>query len=191
MDPVGWVARLCCSWLSPGKATRISHERSPNGTIQLLKLVSLRCLMNIHSYSWGTFDNYIAWNKSVIGSFHLILPQVSGWSRGKGNRRSTQETKPVIGTFTSLCLSKFTTKKKQKTIRLLITLFTTFSRAVSRYLRAAMICLARMSFAVLYWALARFLARPVERKCYSAEREDSLRPWFMAIVHSRSGVWNT
>ena len=24
---VGWVARLCCSWLSPGNATRISHGR--------------------------------------------------------------------------------------------------------------------------------------------------------------------
>ena len=32
---VGWVARLCRSWLSPGKATRISHGRNPNGTIQL------------------------------------------------------------------------------------------------------------------------------------------------------------
>ena len=32
---VGWVARLCCSWLSPGKATRISHGRNPIGTIQL------------------------------------------------------------------------------------------------------------------------------------------------------------
>ena len=30
---VGWVARLCRSWLSPGKATQISHGRSPNGTI--------------------------------------------------------------------------------------------------------------------------------------------------------------
>ena len=34
---VGWVARLCRSWLSPGKATRISHGRNSNGTIQLLK----------------------------------------------------------------------------------------------------------------------------------------------------------
>ena len=32
---VGWVARLCRSWFSPGKATRISHGRNPNGTIQL------------------------------------------------------------------------------------------------------------------------------------------------------------
>ena len=29
---VGWLARLCCSWLSPGKATRITRERNPNGT---------------------------------------------------------------------------------------------------------------------------------------------------------------
>ena len=34
---LGWVARLCCSWLSPGKATRIFHGRNPVGTIQLLK----------------------------------------------------------------------------------------------------------------------------------------------------------
>ena len=33
----GWVARLCCSWLSPGKATRIFHGRNPIGTIQLYK----------------------------------------------------------------------------------------------------------------------------------------------------------
>ena len=31
----GWVARLCRSWLSPGKATRISDGRSPIWTIQL------------------------------------------------------------------------------------------------------------------------------------------------------------
>ena len=30
---VGWVARLCRSWLSPGKATRIPPGRNPNGTI--------------------------------------------------------------------------------------------------------------------------------------------------------------
>ena len=53
---------------------------------------------------------------------------------------------------------------------------------------AAMICLAWMSSAVLYWAVSRFLARPVERKCYSAEQEDSLRPLFEAIVYSRSWV---
>ena len=32
---VGWVARLCRSWLSPGKATRISDGRNPTGTILL------------------------------------------------------------------------------------------------------------------------------------------------------------
>ena len=41
---VGWVARFCHSWLSPGKATRISHGRNPIGTIQLLqKKHSLVC----------------------------------------------------------------------------------------------------------------------------------------------------
>ena len=34
---VGWVARLCCSWFSPRKATQISHGRNPNRTIQLSK----------------------------------------------------------------------------------------------------------------------------------------------------------
>ena len=34
---VGWVARLCRSWLSPGKATGISHGRNPRGTIQKKK----------------------------------------------------------------------------------------------------------------------------------------------------------
>ena len=32
---VGWVAQLCRSWLSPAKATRISHGRNPIETIQL------------------------------------------------------------------------------------------------------------------------------------------------------------
>ena len=34
---VGWVAQLCHSWLSPGKATQISLGRNPIRTIQLLK----------------------------------------------------------------------------------------------------------------------------------------------------------
>ena len=34
---LGWVAQLCRSWLSPGKATRISHRRNSIGTIQLQK----------------------------------------------------------------------------------------------------------------------------------------------------------
>ena len=32
---VGWVTRLCRSWLSPRKATRISHGSNSIGTIQL------------------------------------------------------------------------------------------------------------------------------------------------------------
>ena len=32
---VDWVVRLCRSWLSPGKATRIFHGRNPNGKTQL------------------------------------------------------------------------------------------------------------------------------------------------------------
>ena len=35
---VGWLARLCRSWLSPWKATRISHGRNPIETIQLYKV---------------------------------------------------------------------------------------------------------------------------------------------------------
>ena len=34
---VGWTTRLCRSWLSPGKATRIFYGRNSTGTIQLLK----------------------------------------------------------------------------------------------------------------------------------------------------------
>ena len=35
---VGWIARPSHRWLSLGKATRISHGRNPNGTIQLQKI---------------------------------------------------------------------------------------------------------------------------------------------------------
>ena len=34
----GWVAQLCCSWLSLGKATRISHVRNPIWTIHMQKV---------------------------------------------------------------------------------------------------------------------------------------------------------
>ena len=53
-----------------------------------------------------------------------------------------------------------------------------------------MIFLAWMSSAVLFWIVLRFLARSAERKCYSAEQEDSLRPLSKAIIHSRSWVRN-
>ena len=32
---IGWIVQLCCIWLSPRKATQISHRRSPSGTVQL------------------------------------------------------------------------------------------------------------------------------------------------------------
>ena len=48
-----------------------------------------------------------------------------------------------------------------------------------------------MSSEVLYRVVSRFLARPVERKCYSAEQEDSLRLLFEAIVYSESWVRKT
>ena len=32
---VDWVGRLCRGWFSPGKATRISYGKNPNGTRQL------------------------------------------------------------------------------------------------------------------------------------------------------------
>ena len=38
---VGWVARLCRSWHSLGKATRLSNGRNPNGTMQFLLLLFL------------------------------------------------------------------------------------------------------------------------------------------------------
>ena len=39
---IGWVAQLCHSWLSPGKATGISHGRNPNGTIKEKKKRGLK-----------------------------------------------------------------------------------------------------------------------------------------------------
>ena len=38
---LGWVARLCRSWLSPGKVTRISDGKNPIGTIRLKEVVLL------------------------------------------------------------------------------------------------------------------------------------------------------
>ena len=41
------------------------------------------------------------------------------------------------------------------------------------------------------WVVSRILARLVERKCYSVETVDSLRPLFKAIVYLRSWVRNS
>ena len=43
---IGWVAQLCRSWLSPGKATQISHWRNPIGTIRSFKKKS-KCKVTI------------------------------------------------------------------------------------------------------------------------------------------------
>ena len=68
---------------------------------------------------------------------------------------------------------------------------TTFSIAVSRCIGTAMICFARMSSAVLDRFASCVPARSVERKCYSVEQKDSLRPLLKAIVYSRSWVKNS
>ena len=64
------------------------------------------------------------------------------------------------------------------------------SCAVFRCMGAAMICHAWMSSAVLYWVVSHFLARLVERKCYSVELEDPLWPFFKVIAYSRLLVRN-
>ena len=48
---VGWVARLCRSWLSRGKATRISHGRNPIETIQLWKVTRKRVKIVFYIFS--------------------------------------------------------------------------------------------------------------------------------------------
>ena len=40
----GWVARLCRSWLSSRKATRISHGIDPNGTTQFIIIIIINPL---------------------------------------------------------------------------------------------------------------------------------------------------
>ena len=56
---------------------------------------------------------------------------------------------------------------------------------------AAMFCLAWMRSAELYRVASGFLARPVERKCYSVEPVDSPRSVVKEIVYSRSLVRNS
>ena len=58
---LGWVARLCCSWLSPGKPTRIFYGRNPIGTIQLQKVLK-KSLHFMYLTGW------------------LILPKSGRWS---------------------------------------------------------------------------------------------------------------
>ena len=58
---VGWVAQLCCSWLSPGKATQISHGRDPIGT--KVKTV-VKC--------WGFFKSNCWLNSHVVTSLAVV-----------------------------------------------------------------------------------------------------------------------
>ena len=43
----GWVARLCCSWLSLGKATRISHGRNSHWDNKVYKIQKTTCTTGI------------------------------------------------------------------------------------------------------------------------------------------------
>ena len=55
---VGWVAWLCCSWLSSGKATQISHGRNPIGQYSCKNQKSKWCLwlllMDKEEKTWPT-----------------------------------------------------------------------------------------------------------------------------------------
>ena len=44
---VGWVAQLCRSWLSPWKATRISHGRNPNGAKLYLRKKNYKDVLHV------------------------------------------------------------------------------------------------------------------------------------------------
>ena len=54
----GWIARLCRSWLSSGKATRISHGRNPKGKYSS-KSKSPRCFRDsVALYHYLTSDRH-------------------------------------------------------------------------------------------------------------------------------------
>ena len=44
---VGWVARLCRSWLSSRKATRISHGRNSTGNNTVVKISIKKCIEKV------------------------------------------------------------------------------------------------------------------------------------------------
>ena len=71
-------------------------------------------------------------------------------------------------------------------------LFTTFSHAVPRCMGAAIVCLAWMSSAVLDLAVSCFLARLVERKCYSHNRKthsDHCSRQLFIQSHGSGNLW--
>ena len=62
---VGWVARLRRSWLSPGKATRISQGRTPNGTKQSVWVL------------------YICWDMYKINTVYMAFSSKCVWIMAK------------------------------------------------------------------------------------------------------------
>ena len=79
---VGWVARLCCNWLSPGKATRNSYGRSPNGTIELKKKQTQTQQQqqqphNIHNFMYSQLmKEIISFRKAKTPSTQVSLNDV-------------------------------------------------------------------------------------------------------------------
>ena len=53
----------------------------------------------------------------------------------------------------------------------------------------ALICLAKMSSAVLYWVDSRFLARPVERQCYCVEPSPDQLNGSVTVLNRRQTSW--
>ena len=62
---VGWVVRLCRSWLSPGSATRISHGRNPIGTIHTVVILSDLTFSQL-SLEQLTFSNNLFLNEKQL-----------------------------------------------------------------------------------------------------------------------------
>ena len=103
---VGWVARLCRSWLSSGRATRISHGRNPMVTIQYscfiflsdnLVLLTLQLRVCIsHEMSCG-----------VQSDQSVISPRVAASSEKTANRFVWTRTR-IPGQFRAqYCLTAF------------------------------------------------------------------------------------
>ena len=74
---VGWLARPCRSWLSPGKAIRISHRRNSIWTIQLLKVKKARLPFPLSTpnpnYSCSPFAQQGKSVKRVFQDFAVML----------------------------------------------------------------------------------------------------------------------
>ena len=70
---IGWVTWLCCSWLSPGKATRIAYGRNSNGTMQLYKKKKLVIKkQTVLCQFSGLWCNYVWQSWGVVASSHYV-----------------------------------------------------------------------------------------------------------------------